>query len=179
MIDIGVDIGIRRLAIGVPMYNHAYHCDLEKPGVWERDQELRTMTQWLREIVNLYLYVPAKDIHLWVEQPFLSNGGKSNQTTTIAMAETVGAVQAAMLWGSVNIVSQSTWKAQVCGNGRLDKLQVGDWLAMHHPGLSDICSGQDEVDAMCIGLYGIGRSSGEILAPVAKPKKKRKLKEAT
>jgi Holliday junction resolvasome RuvABC endonuclease subunit len=140
--------------------------DLKKPG--QRDEELRLMSAWLKETI------PTK-ARLWVEMPYLSNGPGANQTVTIGMAETVGIVQAAAPWTEVHMVGQSTWKSQVCGNGRMKKDEVSMWLLDNHPYLFALCGGnQDQMDAMCIGLYGMLRSNGEIEPPVKTKKKARK-----
>ena len=172
-VDIGVDIGVRRIALGCPTSGLSYAVDLgKKPGI--RYQELYQLAAWVGQVFP----IPGL-IHLWVEQPYLSNGPGRNQNTTIAMAEVVGAIKAAAEWGQVDLVGQSTWKAQVVGDGRADKEEVALWLKTRHRDLYAKCAlDQDQMDAMCIGLYGMMRTSGEIPAPPPKKAKKRKPKEA-
>ena len=172
MIDVGVDIGVRRIALGWPKMGLSQAIDLgKKPGV--RHRELFHLAGWMSQVLPM----PGM-VHLWIEQPYLSNGPGKNQNTTIAMAETVGAIKAAAEWGEVTLVGQSTWKAQVCGNGRADKDEVSLWLLEAHPEVFAKCrSDQDRIDAMCIGLYGMLRSAGLIQAPVKAKRKKRKPKE--
>lgn len=164
--DVGVDVGKRRLAIGWPAACKSYNIDLKKIGV--RNVELLNLSEWIAQTLPF-------DVHLWIEMPYLSNGPGANQTTTIGMAETVGVVKAAAPWAEVTLVGQSTWKAQVCGNGRFGKDEVAAWLLMYYPALWDLTDGnEDQIDAMCIGLYGKMRSEGLIQPPVKKPRKKRK-----
>ena len=173
MIDVGVDIGVRRIALGIPHLRLTHAVDLgKKIGV--RHRELYHLSGWMSQA----LPVPGA-VRLWIETPFMSNGPKANQTTTIKMAEVVGAIKAAGEWAAVDLVGQSTWKAQVCGNGRAEKEDVWAWLEVNHPELFANClSDQDRMDAMCIGLYGMMRSSGQVQPPAPKKPKKRKPKEA-
>ena len=167
-VDIGVDVGKRRLALGWPYQERSLVIDLKKVGV--RASELYSLSGWMTQVI-------PEDVRLWIEQPYLSNGPGANQTVTIGMAETVGAVQSAREWKQVTMVGQSTWKAQVCGNGRASKEEVALWLETNEPELYDLCCGdQDRIDAMCIGLYGRLRSTGVIEAPVKAKKRPRKRK---
>ena len=174
MIDVGVDIGVRRIALGLPGWGNSCAVDLGK-RIGVRHRELYHLAGWMSQV----LPIPG-NIHLWVEQPYLSNGPGKNQNTTIKMAELVGAIKAAAEWGEVTLVGQSTWKAQVCGNGRTEKDEVALWLSANHPDLYAKCvMDQDRIDAMCIGLYGMMRTSGLVQAPVkAKKKRKRKVSDA-
>lgn len=180
MIDVGVDIGVRRIALGIPGLARglpgegmSHVVDLgKKPGI--RNRELYHLAGWMSQVLPVHGF-----IHLWIEMPYLSNGPAANQTTTIKMAELVGAIKAAAEWGEVTLVGQSTWKAQVIGSGKSDKDQVAAWLCEHHFDLYAKCvMDQDRMDAMCIGLYGMMRASGQIAPPAPKRKKKRKPKEA-
>ena len=171
--DVGVDIGVRRIALGWPERKRSEAVDLgKKVGI--RHKELQALTCWMG------LQLPA-EVNLWIEQPYLSNGPGANQTTTIKMAELVGAIKVAHPWYQVILVGQSTWKAQVCGNGRAEKDEVALWLSVNHPDLYAKCvMDQDQIDAMCIGLYGMMRTSGQVQPPVkAKKKRKRKVPDAS
>lgn len=172
MIDVGVDIGVRKIALGC--VNHIFSDSIKMSASSSRNAELLTLTGWLRQRITAHTFLLPGEIRLWVEQPFKSNGPKANQTTTIAMAEVVGAILSAAHWSRVTMVGQSTWKAQVCGNGRCDKDQVTAWLAYHHSDLLGLCNGnQDQIDAMCIGMYGMMRSDGTIGPPEPKKRKSR------
>ena len=173
VIDVGVDIGVRRIALGLPQLGLSHAVDLgTKVGI--RNVELYHLSGWMSQV----LPVPG-NIHLWIETPFMSNGPKANQTTTIKMAEVVGTIKSAGEWAEVTLVGQSTWKAQVCGSGKTDKEGVAQWLFDHRPELYPKCrADQDRIDAMCIGLYGMMRTSGQVQPPVSKKRKKRKPKEA-
>ena len=173
MIDVGVDIGVRRIALGLPYLGLSHAVDLgKKVGI--RNRELFHLAGWMSQV----LAVPG-NIHLWIEQPYLSNGPGRNQNTTISMAEVVGAIKSAAEWGDVTLVGQSTWKAKVVGAGVASKEDVSDWLHEQHPQMFVNCNGdQDQMDAMCIGLYGMLRSCGQIGPPAPKKRKKRKPKES-
>jgi len=177
-VDIGVDIGKRRLAIGcVDCAGSAFSDSIDLVKAGDRNIELVTLADWLCQSIFNHLFLSPRQVRLWVETPFMSNGPAANQTTTIAMAEVVGAIQGAARWEQVTMVGQSTWKAKVCGNGRFDKGQVEAWLAYHHPDLLELCEGnQDRMDAMCAGLYGMMRSDGTIGPPEPRKKKKPKMR---
>jgi Holliday junction resolvasome RuvABC endonuclease subunit len=126
-----------------------------------------------------------------VEKAYVGNTN-GNVASAMALSQTIGAILAAAPWARVDMVDQATWKAQVCGDGRMDKDGVAAWLRDFHPLLFAQCEyiehrdihrnvylqiNQDQVDAFCIGMYGAGRSGGAILEPTPKKKpKKRKLK---
>jgi Holliday junction resolvasome RuvABC endonuclease subunit len=168
MIHVGIDVGIRRLAIGIPQMGYPASIDLGKPGKLTREEELLTLAEWLTSEVD-------DTMGLWVEMPYLSNGPAANQTTSIGMAETVGMIRSASRWHSVTMVGQSTWKAMVLGDGRADKSEVAMWLRENEPRLFDVCQGEDEMDAMCLGIYGQLRAEGAILPPEAHKRAPRRI----
>jgi Holliday junction resolvasome RuvABC endonuclease subunit len=166
--DVGIDVGSRRLAIGWAGREEAYAINLDSKNRWARASELRILSTWLRETL-------PDDVRLWVERPFLSNGPRRNQNTTISMAETVGVIQAARSWNSVTLIGQSTWKKGACGNGVMSKDEVALWLKTNYLELWRKCLGdQDRMDAMCISIYGMLRTGGLIEPPVPAPKKRKK-----
>ena len=166
-LDIGIDIGKRRLALGWPYAKQSASIDLNKPGI--RSQELSLLASWLRETI------PSINVRLWIETPYASHG-KAGSQAGLDLSETVGMIMAAAAWDQVTMVGQSTWKARVCGSGKLQKLEVADWLAINHPDLFEkTMDDEDRIDAMCIGLYGKMRSEGLVLPPVKTPRKKRKV----
>jgi Holliday junction resolvasome RuvABC endonuclease subunit len=165
MIHVGIDIGIRKLAIGMPQMPYAASLDLGRPGRYTREDELLTLAEWLTSEVD-------DTMGLWVEMPYLSNGPKANQTTTVGMAETVGMVRSASRWHSLVMVGQSTWKAEVLGYGAADKTQVALWLKENEPTKFLACAGEDEMDAMCLGMYGVLRAEGAILPPEARERRR-------
>lgn len=170
MIHAGIDLGVRKLAIGIPQMALAASIELQR-GQLDRESELLSMQDFLHEQVEQVMA-------LWVEMPYLSNGPHKNQTTTIAMAEVVGMVRSAGRWAQVSLVGQSTWKAQLIGSGRASKENVDFWLSVAHRDLHAQCDSQDEVDAMCIGIYGLMLDRGEILPPVHRPRRRHARKAA-
>ena len=166
--DVGIDLGVRRLAIGWPYWGVSYAIDLGKAPA-ERGHELRALQEWVRETL-------PDHVRLWIENPYVSNGLARNQTTSLAMSETLSAVLTAHQWGyPPERVGQSTWKAQVIGNGRASKEEVQVWLHQMYPDLWDAVEGdEDRCDAMCIGLYGTLRTKGAVEPPVSRPKKRRR-----
>jgi hypothetical protein len=179
ILDIGVDIGKRRLAVGCPETQQSWSIDLKKPGL--RGGELQKLSYWLRNIVLPGLAVPPEHVNVWVEATYVGSH-VLNIATALGLAETIGVVQAAAPWRECHTIGQSTWKAGALGNGSVGKEYVALWLAENHPLLFVLCIAdnakpdQDRIDAMCIGLYGMMRSNGTIPEPAAKPKKKRKKK---
>jgi Holliday junction resolvasome RuvABC endonuclease subunit len=162
----GIDLGVRKLAVGIPQMAYAASIDLGRAGRFTREEELLMLQEWLLAEVD-------DTMGLFVEMPYLSGGPARNATTTIALAETVGMVCSSSRWASVALVGQSTWKAQVCGSGGADKETVASWLYHHERDLFAACDGEDEMDAMCIGLYGLLLSSGAILPPERHPPRRR------
>ena len=174
MISVGVDIGIRQVAIGIPMLRWAGIFSL-KIRELERAEELLGIRRFLYGLAQVGHGMPFSEMHLWVEEAYLSNGPNRNQTTTVGLAETVGTVLGAESWGRAEKVGNSTWKAALIGDGKASKDEIAGWLLDNHRVLYNACAGsQDMMDAMCIGIYGEMRDSGQILAPVKRPKKKRK-----
>ena len=164
--DVGVDIGVRRIAIGSVHPAFSSSIDLgKKPG--DRQYEVHMLSRWMRE-------QPIRGARLWIERPYLSSS-ISNPDTSIAMGETVGVIRAAGLWSAVTMVHQSSWKAQVLGNGKADKDEIRGWVEREWPMLADLCLGvEDRYDAMCIGVYGKLVQEGTVQLPVPKPRKPRR-----
>lgn len=163
-LTVGIDVGLRRLAIAMPDLAYAANINLPGPHKLTREEELYQLQDFLaRE-------VPEHIVSVWLELPYVSHGGRSNPNVTIGMAETVGAVRCFRAGISVETVVPSTWKKEVCGDGRTDKDATSAWLLEHEPELFDACDTEDEIDAMCIGLYGKMRQTGLVMPPVSKPK---------
>lgn len=165
--DVGIDIGMRRIAYGWPYYELAGSFDLGKVSGMSRDAELRAMQRWLNSVLPV-------GVQLWVDQAFAGAGA-------VAMAqrltESIAAVLVAQDWKlPPQIVHQATWKSQTIGNHMADKKEIQAWLEAEHPKLAARCNTEDEYDAMVIGIYGEGRSEGRILAPEPKKKPRRKAK---
>lgn len=145
---IGVDYGVRRVAVACPSQGWATALTL-KPGA-DRGNELNELAQFVRG------RVADMEGHIYIESAI--GGMSGNIQTVVGMAETCGAIMACFP-GRATRVAPSSWKAAVCGNGRLDKAGVSAWLEQHHPALAAACRlangklDQDRVDATCLGLY--------------------------
>lgn len=148
MSGIGIDYGIRRVACALPTMEWAETLEL-KPGKHDRGRELRFMADFVREFVG------GRPEPIFLESPI--GGMSGNMQTLVGMGMTAGAI-AACFPGRVHLVAPSSWKALVCGSGRLDKAGVSDWLEREHPTLAEACRkpngklDQDRVDATCLGL---------------------------
>lgn len=155
---IGIDYGVRRVAVACPSQGWVTALTLN-PG--------RDRASELEELAN-YAWHEVMDRQLASELIYIESaiGGMSgNIQTIVGMAETCGAVMACFP-GRITRVAPASWKAAVCGNGRLDKQGVSTWLSTHHPSLAEACRlpngklDQDRVDATCLGLYVPGLAAG-------------------
>jgi Holliday junction resolvasome RuvABC endonuclease subunit len=153
---------MRRVAIACAVTKSAVSFEI-KPNP-DRGMELFTLADWFSNSE-----IQGSD--LWIESAIM--GKVSGVQTLVKLASTQGALMSRHL-GSTFIVSPSSWKAGVVGNGSADKTEVAAWLKTAHRGLFKLCSNQDEVDAMCMSLYGAMVATGEIVVPVKKKRKVRK-----
>lgn len=162
---IGVDIGVRRLAIASPTAIWATSLDLgTKPGV--RHIELGDLSEWLW--MTLMTLGEAGQMDLVVEQPMLTHDSGVFES----MSHTIGAVLSADTWHSALVVHPSTWKSQLLGYGNADKADHEEWLYVNSPTLYNACDTEDEYDAMCIGLFGELLEDGLVEIPERKPRKR-------
>lgn len=171
---IGVDVGVRRLAIASPSMVRATSVDLgAKPGI--RHAELGEISDWLW--MTLSQWGEPGEMELVIEQPMLMRVGASTQTLE-AMSHTIGAVMSADSWRSALIVNQSTWKSLLLGYGNADKADHEEWLFVTSQALYGACDTEDEYDAMCIGLFGELLQDGLVSIPERKPRKRAAKKTA-
>lgn len=166
MINLGVDYGTRRIAIACCEQEWAYSYESKKEA--DRGIELYRLANFYRSKQMQY-GIPA---HLWIESAIM--GISMNVNTTVGMASAQGAVLATHA-GPCNVVSVSAWKAALVGHGHATKDDVALWLRDNYVHLWNACESQDEMDAMCLSLYGHGIREGMFDLPAPK-KKKRKLK---
>lgn len=89
--------------------------------------------------------------YLWIESAIQAHG---NVQVTVKMAQTQGAIMSNH-HGPSTVVSPASWKAGLGIGGHASKEEVNIWLQKNHPNLSTACSTQDEIDAMCMSLYGM------------------------
>lgn len=166
--DIGIDIGVRRISYAWPVREQIGTLDLGK-SKRERYYQLGELEGWLAAQI-------PPSVQLWMETPFVSGGHASNRTTSLAMAELQGVIQVASDWEyQPKLVVPGTWKKELIGNGAADKNEIADWLMVNQQPLFELCENQDEIDACCIGLYGILRTRGLVDPPVKKSRKKKAL----
>lgn len=166
IIDVGIDIGMRRLAYSWPSYRLSGAIDLGRQKGLSRDAELRMLQDWL--ITKLPV-----GVRLWIDQAY----AQASIATAQRLSETIAAVYTAQDWIiSPILVHSSTWKSQVIGNHMAGKDELRSWLEQERPDLYRPAMTEDEVDATIIGLYGKGRADGRILPPEPKKPKKRKVR---
>lgn len=166
-IDVGIDVGKRRVAYSWPAHGVVDFYDLVKPGL-PRSHELRMMRNWIASRL-------PENVQLWIDEP-LSHGNGIGSIAARGLNETVVAIVTAHSWVHEPIrVYSSTWKSQVVGNHQAEKDDLKDWLVANVPQLAYQCRTQDEIDASIVGIYGKGRSDGVILPPdVRRPKRRTK-----
>lgn len=163
---VGVDLGIRRVAIVAPAERRYAELALRIHHL-DRLHELAQIAAF----VSHFARGCGKPTHLFIEEAYLSNGPKLNQTTTVGMAEVVATVMTACAWDSATKVSNSHWKEQLTGNGHLDKPEIARWLLHEDRALFDLVgNSQDMVDAACIGIYGQGIQTGRYVPSVPRRK---------
>lgn len=163
---VGVDVGVRRIAVGCANPPFSSSIDLGASG-GHRQTEVGLLERWCRSL-------PLRGAHFWVEKPYMSSS-ITNPDTSIAMGETVGVIRTAFARNEVTMVHQSSWKAAVIGSGKADKAAVQAFLLEHHPELAALCMGvEDRYDAMAIGIYGTLVAEGTVSLPVPKAQRRRK-----
>lgn len=116
----------------------------------------RELMMWFAEFYGDPSFRKGTVETLYVESPLMHHG---DTQTALGMAMVVGGIMAEFwmhegLPEVFTIVQPATWKKQVCGNGRLDKQQVAEWLGSNHPDIAAKCGSDDEVDAVCIAMCG-------------------------
>ena len=108
-----------------------------------------------------------KDIHRLGRAPYLVRWRRTPTPPPPPTWRSPGAVQSAADVGSASRPSCRPWKAATVGKGNATKDEIQAWLDEHYPELFEAANGDENaVDAMCIGLYGIMRSTGEVGAPI-------------
>lgn len=144
---IGIDYGVRRVAVAY--LGGASWAEALVVKESDRGSELVEMQEWVLNAVG------GLKGDIFIESAI--GGMSGNIQTVVGMAETCGALMACFP-GRAHKVAPSSWKALVCGSGRLDKAGVAAWLEREHPALAEACRkpngklDQDRVDATCLGL---------------------------
>lgn len=162
LLNIGVDYGVRHVAVAC--YEHSWATSFSAKND-DRGEELK-------DLVDEYkCWMPrGSQSHLWIESAI--QGISGNVQTAVGMAATQGAIMAAH-WGPVTMVAPSSWKAGVVGNGHASKADATTFLKESYMHLATFCDNQNEIDAMCLAIYGRMLTGGEIAPPVPKPKKRK------
>lgn len=151
----------RRLAVACPSAGVFVEIRLPDPTKKRRPNprsEVKALMDWM------VAHVPP-DAHVWVEAPFV--GANGNKRTAIRLGMTVGAILATHA-GPATLVDQSTWKAQVIGNGHAGKPDVERWLSNHCPEIATACAQSEDLrDAACLALYGELAAERELCGAVS------------
>lgn len=152
MIVVGIDYGVRRVALAVPSNGTAWSIDGPSDA---RSDVLNwaAMGDWVAAIID-----DLDPTLVVIEHPLVSRS-KTNLMTTMRLSMTAGALALAVAGARpggvpVVLVDQAAWKKDVLGNGNLGKDEVARQLAGRFPLLYAACRDQDEVDAMCVALWG-------------------------
>jgi Holliday junction resolvasome RuvABC endonuclease subunit len=152
---VGVDLGVRKAAVAQYIVNARGHVSL-----WDvtsffvhptnRPHELGTLAELVKNATVGANYV-------FIEEPLVGRGVKAS----MQISQVAGAIMAKMALEAIHteLVNVKHWKKDVCGNGNASKEDVDLWLSTTHPSYADACGDdrhrQDNVDACCIGLFGL------------------------
>jgi len=115
-----------------------------------RPKELATLTTTMIDACKGANYV-------FIEEPLVGRGVKAS----MQISQVAGAVMAMLGNHGIHteLVNVKTWKKDICGNGNASKEDVDMWLSTTHPSYAEACGDdrhrQDNVDACCIGLFGV------------------------
>lgn len=147
----GIDLGKRRIALVTFEVNgdEIEVVDLTevilRVGSRSRELELVALADSAMEVCMDQEWSQA-----FVEEPLV---GRS-VTASMALAESAGAVRAALWSTQVTMVNVRVWKSEVVGNGGAGKDLVRSYVDENHPAYASWCDSQDAYDAVCIGYYG-------------------------
>jgi len=174
-VNIGIDVGMRRLAVASWDLGFAKSFELKAPTPAKpanRANELNQLGRWLWDVLMDHQVQP-QHVVAWVERSYVGNS-VGNPATALALAETVGMVLSTVLWGRAERVDASTWKMNLLGpgHGHASKGEVSLWLSLEWPQLYQLCETEDEKDAMCISLYGQMRHDGKVGPPTKSARKR-------
>jgi Holliday junction resolvasome RuvABC endonuclease subunit len=155
---IGIDLGIKKLAVAV--FTDADHGEnlveviAHESRCPTRDEELAEIAAVAHNIALLY-----NADWCFIEEPIVGN----NTKYSLKLSQTAGAVMAGLSHLrshqglDIRMVGNKTWKKEVIGNGNSSKDVIRSWVIEYHPAYAALCGDdQDEYDACCIGLYGLG-----------------------
>jgi Holliday junction resolvasome RuvABC endonuclease subunit len=153
---IGVDLGVRKVAIAV-FTDGLVGSTLYVTQALEASEESRRADQ-LHELARyVYDQVVFFDADaVFCESVILGN----NRKYSLKLAETMGALMShlAAVRGGLELqtVDNQVWKKEMVGSGHATKEQVRNYIVATHPAYAPLCEeDQDRYDACCIGLYGL------------------------
>lgn len=173
MLIVGIDPSAKRIAIV------AHETILKVQAVKTADLYLKgetkqTMESLGRAVTAMEDFVawadevcPSSPRVAWVEDPLVGRGGT---TTTVKQSYVGGIIRGVLVASSFQVygVNVSTWKSQVCGNGRADKRDVSRAVGVRWPKIARLVG--DDVDltdaaAICIYAEECVRKGLAITAP--------------
>jgi|SRR3954464_7065652 Holliday junction resolvasome RuvABC endonuclease subunit len=155
---LGIDLGIAKVAVAI-FSEGSYGRTLV--DVIAHTSTSPTRDEQLAELASVShnLAVFYKADWCFIEEPIVGN----NPKYSLKLAQTCGAVMGKLshLRGQqsldIRLVGNKTWKKEVLGNGNSSKDVIRSWVNEHHPAYAALCGeDQDEFDACCVGLYGLG-----------------------
>lgn len=84
--------------------------------------------------------------------------------THAELNQIIGAIKLPLLAGgwAVNMVNNMTWKKEVIGNGRARKPEIREWATGGNIPADPHELNEDNLDALCIGYYGITRMANQL-----------------
>jgi Holliday junction resolvasome RuvABC endonuclease subunit len=155
---LGIDLGIKKIAVAVFGEGDFGQTLLE---VTAHDSDAPTRDAQLAFVAavahNMALLYTADWV--FIEEPIVGN----NTKYSLKLAQTCGAVMAALSHlrehqgTDIRLVGNKAWKKDVLGNGNSSKDVIRSWVIEHHPAYAALCGAdQDQYDACCVGLYGLG-----------------------
>ena len=155
---LGIDLGIAKIAVAVFSESGLGPSLIE---VTAHTSECPTRDEQLAECAavahNMALLYDAD--WCFIEEPIVGNNSKYS----LKLAQTCGAVMAGLSHLrsqqalDIRLVGNKAWKKDVLGNGNSSKDVIRSWVMEHHPAYAALCGDdQDEYDACCVGLYGLG-----------------------
>lgn len=153
MTAIGIDYGVRRVAIGHATDTRFLY-DIQLGAAKGEPNDALALEEMYQDIhVVVRALTRRASVLVAIESPI--QGASANIKTGLRLAQVAGVILVACrhAGAATLLVAPSEWKKAVVGVGNASKDQVDEWLAGHHPDLRAACHTQDAVDATCLALY--------------------------
>lgn len=161
MLIAGIDPSAKKIAIVAQVttlqINHAFSWPLYLKGETKQTVESlgRAVEGMERFLSWADMACPDPDQRfVWVEDPLIGRGGP---VTTMKQSYVGGIVRGLLVRSSFRVygVNVSSWKSQVCGDGRADKRMVALAVGRRWPKIRGLVGDDgDLTDAAAICLYG-------------------------